>query len=29
METKIRPQIKSTVYPEIPCSNFNRVDQLH
>jgi hypothetical protein len=23
METKMRPQIQSTVYPEIPCSNFN------
>lgn len=22
METKMKPQIKSTVYPEIPCSNF-------
>jgi hypothetical protein len=23
METKMKPQIQSTVYPEIPCSNFN------
>jgi hypothetical protein len=23
METNMKPQIKSTVYPEIPCSNFN------
>ena len=23
METKLKPQIQSTVYPEIPCSNFN------
>ena len=23
METKIKPQIQSTVYPEIPCSNFD------
>jgi len=22
METKVKPQIKSTVYPEIPCNNF-------
>jgi hypothetical protein len=23
METKMRPQIQSTAYPAIPCSNFN------
>jgi len=23
METNMKPQIQSTVYPEIPCSNFN------
>jgi hypothetical protein len=23
METKMKPQVQSTVYPEIPCSNFN------
>ena len=23
METNMKPQIKSTVYPEVPCSNFN------
>jgi hypothetical protein len=23
MEAKFKPQIQSTVYPEIPCSNFN------
>jgi hypothetical protein len=23
METKMKSQIRSTVYPEIPCSNFN------
>ena len=23
METKLKPQIQSTVYPEIPCLNFN------
>jgi hypothetical protein len=22
METKMKPQIKSTVYPEIPCTDF-------